>query len=161
MASARVAGMVAFAAVTIATVACNKNTPADRASETTTTTTSNTTMSNAAYGAPDTTMSTSAAAQGDPRYQMATARIAGVRCQRQVTCEQSGTAKRFTSDDDCARGESLRTQEELRPADCPAGIDTTKLQTCLMELSQQDCSAIVGSLQTVAACNTAALCSGR
>jgi hypothetical protein len=160
MASARAASMVAVTALVIATVACNKNAPADRASETTTTT-SNTTMSNAAYAAPATSVDTSAAAPGDPRYQMATARIAGVRCQRQVTCEQNGTAKRFTSEDDCARGESRRTQDELRPADCPAGIDTTKLQSCLMELSQQDCSAIVGSLQTVAACNTAALCSGR
>jgi hypothetical protein len=150
--------VVAFAAVTAVTMACNKSGTADRSSETTTTGQAMQSAPSMPSAPPAAPSDLGGATQGDARYQMATARIAGVRCQRQISCEQIGINKRFTSEDECARGEGRRTQDELKSTDCPAGIDTAKLQACLAELSKQDCSALVGSLQTIDACKSASLC---
>ncbi|MDB5218687.1 MAG: hypothetical protein JWO86_6614 [Myxococcaceae bacterium] len=140
-------------ALTAGALACNKS-DSDRASQTTTT---------RATATPSSTMNTpdrgSNVQGGDAaKYQLATARIAGARCDREVTCEQIGTNKRFSSRDVCARDEVKRTQDELKSTDCPNGIDNTKLASCLASISQQDCGSLVTSLQTVDQCKTAALC---
>ena len=149
MASTRAALVVALAA---AAAACSKSNSSDRTGETTVTKATTTSTPTSA------TSDRGGGMQADARYELATARIAGVRCDRQITCEQIGPDKRFTSRDNCARDEARRTKEELRSSDCPGGIDTAKLQACLAELSRQDCNSIIGSLQTVDACKTAALC---
>jgi hypothetical protein len=90
----------------------------------------------------------------------ASARITGARCDREVRCDQVGANKRFETRDICARDEGNKTQAELRPADCPNGVDEKKLQSCLDAISKQDCAKLVTSLQSVDECKTATLCLG-
>jgi uncharacterized protein DUF6184 len=139
---------VLIVACTAATIACNKNDSTnDRASQTTTT--KGTTTSNAG-----------SAQTGTARYELATARIVGARCDREVTCVQNGANKRFETRDICTRDEAKRTQDELKASECPNGIDNGKLQTCLSALGRQDCGALISSLQTLDVCKTSALCIG-
>jgi len=92
------------------------------------------------------------------RYLTATAHIADARCDREVTCNQVGADKRFETREICASEEGKRTKDELKSADCPNGVDSKKLQTCLAALGKQDCSQLATSLQTVQDCRAAALC---
>lgn len=92
------------------------------------------------------------------RYMAATARITGARCDREVACSQVGAKKRFETRDICTRNEGSRTQDELKAADCPNGVDEKKLHTCLETLAKQDCTKLVSALQSIDECKTATLC---
>lgn len=104
------------------------------------------------------TTTTNASSTSNTGYEVAKARITGARCDREVSCEQIGKDKRFSTRELCARDEERRTTQELKASDCANGMDERKLQDCLSAISKQDCSALVGSLQSVDTCNTAALC---
>ena len=147
--------VIPFACVATA-FACHKN---ERAGETTT-----------SAGSPDgnaaanRAASTGNAGSGENpsttpmRYETATARITGARCDREITCNQVGSNKRFETRAVCTMDQGKKTQDELKSADCPNGIDTAKLETCLSWISQRDCSQLLSSNESLDACKKSVLC---
>jgi hypothetical protein len=91
-------------------------------------------------------------------YDNASARIADVRCEHELTCEQVGADKRFATREECTRDERRRTRDQLTSAECPNGVDGSKLQSCLASISQKECTDLVFSLQSVEACRGSTLC---
>jgi hypothetical protein len=91
-------------------------------------------------------------------YVAATGNITGARCDRQITCNQVGASRRFESRKVCTDEEGTRTQSELGAGECPNGVDSAKLQSCLRKISTMDCSKLIASLQSIDECKAAALC---
>jgi hypothetical protein len=150
----------------VALFACGKN---ERASDTTTSSAASRDRSAGAYDTSAGMTTTTSGAMGDSSmqpapqlapilYEHASARIAGVRCEHEVTCDQVGPNKRYATRDDCSREEARRTRDQLTASECPNGVDGSKLQSCLQAITQKDCSDLVFSLQSVDACRSTNLC---
>jgi hypothetical protein len=92
------------------------------------------------------------------QFVTATARIAGARCDRSIVCDQVGMNKRFETRDACAQGETNRTRNDLRAAECANGVEEKRLRSCLDALSKQDCAKLMSSVDAMDECKTAALC---
>lgn len=91
-------------------------------------------------------------------YQTAASRITEAHCDREASCDQIGTNRRFATRERCVRDQGKKTQQEVKAADCPNGIDENRLQTCLGRIGVQECTDLVMSLANVDACSTATLC---
>jgi hypothetical protein len=95
---------------------------------------------------------------GNIRHTTATARISGARCDREDVCDPFGEGKRHASRNDCDHAEYARAQSELRPSDCPKGVDDTRLRRCLASLEKLDCLLLTTELASIDECAPAALC---
>lgn len=121
-------------------VACRKDEPATSTSTTSAAATSSTTET------------------GAIRYVTATARISGERCDRADVCDPFGAGKRHPSRAECDAAEYERTKAELPEPKCRNGIDGAKLRACMDAITQQDCTALGNSLQSIEACTSETLC---
>ena len=83
--------------------------------------------------------------------------IAEARCDRQVSCNNVGTDRRYSSLEDCLTRVWTGWQSDLVESECPNGIDPQQLDACLTDIRVLECSAELESLDMLPAC--AQLCS--
>ena len=83
--------------------------------------------------------------------------VLALRCDRENKCGNIGNARKYGTRDECiAKLEA--SYSDLRPEECPSGIDRAKLDTCLDSIRSEDCNSPLDSLQRLAACRSGALC---
>ena len=85
-------------------------------------------------------------------------RIVASRCAREVACSNIGPDKHFTSGEVCVREVRTRMLDELKPSECPNGIDGKELDECLDAIRNESCTNPIESLARLAACRTSDLC---
>lgn len=90
--------------------------------------------------------------------QAAMDRIVAARCDREATCNNIGTDKRFGSRDVCSREMMTKMHDDLKASDCPKGIDGKRLDDCLSSIRKESCNNPLEALSRIAACNTSQLC---
>ena len=107
---------------------------------------------------PATTTTTTGARSNAPISQSVIDAIASARCDREVTCNNVGTDKKWSNRQACiseVRGKQLN---ELTEASCPKGVDQTQYDKCLADIKGERCENALDTLSRLAACRTSALC---
>lgn len=163
-----------LAASALALFACNKAQHTDK-TETTTTTTRTTSAE------PDKTSTTTTTSDRDlgkdrdhgvrvgettttgihigaVNYQTASDRIVAARCDRELACKNVGDGKHFTTRDACTKEIGTKLKDDLRPAECPNGVDAKHLDDCLTAIHKEDCGNPIDAIGRISACNTSGLC---
>ena len=85
-------------------------------------------------------------------------RLAGARCKHASSCNEIGGNRTYPSTDGCISENRGKAESDLRPADCPHGVDSTRLDSCLSAVSAEACSGIGSGFTRMMACKTSALC---
>ena len=88
----------------------------------------------------------------------ATESIAESRCAREARCENIGTDKKFSSTDDCIIRVRAEWKNDLDARECPSGVNEMRLNECLNEVREEDCSSPFDTLERVAACTAGQIC---
>lgn len=84
--------------------------------------------------------------------------LALARCEREAKCENIGDGKRYANREACMNDVRARGDNDLTTSTCPAGVNQSKLQTCLDEIRTERCSNPLDQLGRLSACRTDALC---
>jgi hypothetical protein len=84
--------------------------------------------------------------------------LALARCERETRCENIGDGKKYANRDACMNDVRAKGDNELTTSSCPAGINQSKLQTCLDEIRTERCNNPLDQLGRLSACRTDALC---
>jgi hypothetical protein len=145
----------------LALVACNRR--EDRTSETNTTGESVTTTKNDRptrehVSDRSGTTTTTGATYGSVSYESATNRIVASRCDREVACDNIGAKKRFADRTVCTHELGAKLRDDLKPSECPNGVDAKNLDDCLSAIQKESCGNIIDTISRIGACNTSGLC---
>ena len=144
----------------LALVACTKH--EDRTSETTTTSgepTPRTDMRGREYGNGHVGKTTTTGAHvGSMSYETATNRIVASRCDREVACDNIGAKKRFADRTVCTHELGVKLRDDLKPSECPNGVDAKHLDDCLTAIQKEACGNIIDTISRTNACKTSDLC---
>ncbi|MDB4945738.1 MAG: hypothetical protein JWP97_5272 [Labilithrix sp.] len=89
---------------------------------------------------------------------LAVQRIVAARCARQSSCETAGPDRRLTDPAVCTQRLSERLGMDLRPNDCPRGIDSAALDTCLAAIGNESCGSPADTMRRIGSCRTKELC---
>ncbi len=91
--------------------------------------------------------------------QSAASRLAETTCQHAAACRQIGDSKSYESQDACLAETQERYEHGLRTAECPRGVDTTRLEACVSEVTAESCSGMLpGGFHRMMSCKLSALC---
>lgn len=104
------------------------------------------------------TASVTGADLGGMSNDLAIERIVGARCARETACNNVGADKHFVSPEVCARELHSRIGDDLKPAECPRGLDEAALDKCMDAIRTESCSNPTDAIQRLAACRTSDLC---
>ena len=85
-------------------------------------------------------------------------RIAASRCKHASACNEIGGSKNFASMRACMDKTRSDAEDDLRPASCPRGVESTRLQACLSAIETEACSGLGSGLTRGMACKTSELC---
>lgn len=86
-------------------------------------------------------------------------RIVAARCARETVCEKTtGNQNGVTDPTICKQRLNERVGMDLRPNDCPRGVDSAALATCLQSISDESCTNPAETMQRLANCRTRELC---
>lgn len=85
-------------------------------------------------------------------------RIVAARCAREVTCNNVGTDKHFTTREVCSQKLKSDMRDDLSAKDCPRGIDQKELNECLQSIQKEDCNNPIDMIGRLTACRTSDLC---
>ncbi len=148
----------------LALVACNRR--EDRTSETNTTSETTTTSDKGERPAREHvsdrdrsgTTTTTGAPYGSISYETAANRIVASRCDREVACDNIGAKKRFADRTVCTHELGVKLRDDLKPSECPNGVDAKHLDDCLSAIQKESCGNIIDTISRVGACNNAGLC---
>lgn len=88
----------------------------------------------------------------------AAARLADAKCKHAVECNEIGGDKTYASRDACLSDNRGKAEDDLRAANCPHGIDASRLQACVSEVSTESCSGFMSGFNRSMTCKTGALC---
>ncbi len=153
-----------FAGVCVlALLACNKreeNTTSDRESTTTTTSDRYDRRGRERIDERDRsrTTTTTGAHIGSVSYETATSRIVAARCDREAACDNIGAKKRFVDRTVCTHELGVKLADDLKPSECPNGVDGKHLDDCLDSIAKESCGNIVDTIARAGACSTSGLC---
>lgn len=84
--------------------------------------------------------------------------IAEARCAREQRCDNVGTDKKFSSQQDCMDTIRNDWREELNALECPGGVDEAQLNECMAEIRDEECSSPLDTLSRVAECGAGQIC---
>ena len=84
--------------------------------------------------------------------------LAGARCKHAAACNQIGGDRDYASTDACMAQERGKAENDLRASDCPNGVDASRLQACLSQISSEACSGIGSGWNAMMSCKTGSLC---
>lgn len=90
--------------------------------------------------------------------QVAAARLAETKCRHAAECNEIGGDKTYASHDACISDTRGKAEDDLRAANCPHGIDTSRLEACLSEIATESCSGFLSGFNRSMTCKTSALC---
>ena len=85
-------------------------------------------------------------------------RIVAARCAREVTCSNLGPDKHYATGDNCIREVRTKLNDEIRPSECPRGIDAKELDECLDAIRSESCTNAVETVARLAHCRAGSLC---
>ena len=145
----------------VALLACNKredNTTSDRRDTTTTTSDREGRNGREHYGDRSGTTTTTGAHVGSVSYETATSRIVAARCDRESACDNIGAKKRFVDRTVCTHELGVKLADDLKPSECPNGVDGKHLDDCLDSIAKESCGNIVDTIARAGACSTSGLC---
>lgn len=91
----------------------------------------------------------------------AVARIVAARCEREASCQNIGQDKRYASAGACSHEIAGKMQGDLKPSECPGGVDGKQLEECLTAIRKESCRNPIDAISRLAACNTPGLCLDR
>jgi hypothetical protein len=91
-------------------------------------------------------------------YESATIRLVAARCDREVACNLIGAKERFANIDTCTARLTTSTRRDLKPTECPNGVDEKRLSACVTAIHDEECNNPLEILSRIAACRTSALC---
>jgi hypothetical protein len=104
------------------------------------------------------TTTTTGAPVGALPYDTASDRIVAARCDREVACNNIGPKKRFADRTVCTHELSVKLKDDLKPSECPSGVDAKNLDDCLNAIQKESCGNIIDTIARVGACNSSSLC---
>jgi hypothetical protein len=93
-----------------------------------------------------------------PTPDQAVDRIAGARCDLEMSCNNIGTDRRFMNRSACLDKQRGELAGHLRVDQCPMGIDARRLDTCVSTIRSQRCGNVLDSVGRMTACRTSDLC---
>ncbi len=127
----RTTAVLAVAALAAALFACEKS--SDRGATTTTTT-------------------TAASMNADAVQQ-----IAAARCDRELSCNNVGTGRKYVTRDSCIDELHGSVQSDLRGDQC-GRVDRAQLDKCLADIRGERCDHPLDTIARLSACRTGTLC---
>src|SRR5687767_14876156 len=68
--------------------------------------------------------------------------IADARCSREVTCNNIGEDKRYSSTAACRERLRADTRDDLNPNDCPGGVVAKELDACIAAIKTEKCDNV-------------------
>jgi hypothetical protein len=80
------------------------------------------------------------------------------RCDREERCSNVGVDRKYSTREVCVEQIRSDNMNSLTNANCPYGIDSAKLQTCLADIRGEACNAPFDTIGRLAACRQGALC---
>jgi len=84
--------------------------------------------------------------------------ISSARCEHEQRCNHIGTGRRYESAQTCRTVVRNDFSQGLNARDC-ASVDHQELSECMAEIRSEDCNSPIDTLQRLAACRTAGMCS--
>jgi hypothetical protein len=87
-------------------------------------------------------------------------RIATARCDFEKACGNIGQGpdKDFLTHEACMNKWKADVGDDLRPHECPSGVDSRQVDTCVAELRAERCGNVLDTVSRLTACRTSALC---
>jgi hypothetical protein len=85
-------------------------------------------------------------------------RLAGARCKHASACNEIGGSRTYASMDACMGKSRGEAQDNLRAANCPRGVDSARLESCLSSVAAEACSGIGSGFNRSMTCRTSQLC---
>jgi uncharacterized protein DUF6184 len=107
-------------------------------------------------GRPPTTPREEKAARAETAH--ATAELAEARCSREQRCGGIGDNKSYSSMDDCMSRVRADWKDDLNANECPAGVNSVRLNACLKSVQEEECGHPFETLDRIATCRTGAMC---
>jgi len=94
-----------------------------------------------------------------PDAQAAADKIVATRCEREATCNNIGSGRKYQTREACNLALNAEMSEALNSANCPGGIDATQVVACVAELRKESCTSGLSAVEHVTGCRAAAICS--
>lgn len=89
---------------------------------------------------------------------LAIQRIVAARCAREGACNNVGADKHFVDNDACARSLHSKLADDLKPSECPRGIDAEVVDKCTEAIRTESCNNPIDTISRLAACRTSDMC---
>jgi hypothetical protein len=89
---------------------------------------------------------------------MAVERIVAARCARETQCNNIGDGKHFSNHEGCASELRGKVGDDLKPSECPAGVDSKAIDKCLDTIRTESCNNPIDTVARLAACRSGELC---
>lgn len=84
--------------------------------------------------------------------------ITQARCDREARCSNVGSGKKYDSVSDCVTKTRADWRDDLNARECPQGVSSPQLATCVKQIKEESCGNPVEKLESVLACRTVDLC---
>jgi hypothetical protein len=84
--------------------------------------------------------------------------IAAVRCDREAACNNLGAGLKYADRAACIRELEHDVRAELLPSECPRGINSKALDSCVASIRTEKCESVLDTLGRLAACRINILC---
>lgn len=85
-------------------------------------------------------------------------RIAAARCDREVTCDKIGGAKRYPSLEACQALMRTELHDGLSFETCPRGVNADKVADCVAANERADCYSPIDALVRLRECRASHIC---
>jgi hypothetical protein len=99
-----------------------------------------------------------ATAAGTAQNESAVSSITMARCDREARCNNVGGGKKYLSREDCVTKTRADWRDDLNARECPNGVVSTQLTSCVNQIKEESCNNPVEKLESVLACRTVDLC---
>lgn len=91
------------------------------------------------------------------RTDAAIQKIAEARCDREIACERTGEAKRWSDRKACL---AELGHPDLRAHPCPQGVTHPRLSECLADIGKRECKDAMDQVDSISSCERKAICFG-
>lgn len=88
----------------------------------------------------------------------AASRLASAHCKHASACNEVGGNRTYPTMEACMDKNRSDAADELRAANCPRGVDSPRLESCLAEINAESCTGIGSGFSRSMACTKGALC---
>lgn len=85
-------------------------------------------------------------------------RVVAARCEREATCKNVGSDKKYSSAQACSDKIRSDMKDDLNAKDCPRGVDKKELNDCLAAIHKEECHNPLDVIGRLNDCRTGKLC---